>query len=301
MQRQWPVLCLCVVFATVAACAGTRQPGAESGLHVVRVDRHAMRMQSSGLGSREAGQPVIVFEAGATQSLDTWRNVVPLLIGTAPLFAYDRSGLGESAWDERSPTPQHITGKLRRLLREVGADPPYILVGHSWGGSLMRFFAGYYPDEVAGIVYVDPGPIVTQSVADELAPFEAIGEGRTAYEAFWSGYEQALARASPAIRAEFGVYRQLMQLETSERDLRPQPDVPSLSRLAVHRFRFRLGSWEGLGVVPFFRYGNSVPVDAQSCRDPSFVSGAPGAHSASFRPRRHLWDRRLVPRACGYR
>jgi pimeloyl-ACP methyl ester carboxylesterase len=176
--------------------------------------------------SREAGQAIVVFEAGATSSLEAWRSVVHQFAGTTPFIAYDCSGLGESTWDEQTPAPKHVSDRLRRLLREIGADPPYLLVGHSWGGGLMRSFAGYYPDDVAGIVYVDPGPIVTQSVEDELAPFEAIGAGRAEYEAFWSGYESVIARSSPAVRAEFEVYRNLMRRDVAERNLRPPPDVP---------------------------------------------------------------------------
>lgn len=212
------VLFVCAVLATRAAA---QPPITESIIRVVHVDGHAVRVQVSGLANREAGRPIIVFEAGATNSLEAWRSVVPQLVGVAPLVAYDRAGLGESDWDGQTPAPRHVSDRLRRILREIDAAPPYVLVGHSWGGSLMRFFAGYHPAEVAGIVYVDPGPIVTQSPAAELAPFEAIGAGRAGYDAFWSGYEAILERASPAVRAEFGVYRRMMQEDVAERDIRP--------------------------------------------------------------------------------
>ena len=212
---------------------GDAQPRAEAVVRMVEVDGHDMRVQVSGLTTRATGAPVVVFEAGATQSLDTWRSVTPGLVGSTPFVAYDRAGLGESAWDSVTPTPRHVAGKLRRLLQAIGAGPPYLLVGHSWGGSLMRFFAGYHPEEIAGIVYVDPGPIVTQSPADELAPFEAIGAGRAGYEAFWSAFESLLARAPAAARAEFEVFRGLMLREVSERDLHPAPDVPVVMILAA--------------------------------------------------------------------
>jgi pimeloyl-ACP methyl ester carboxylesterase len=192
-----------------------------------------MRVQVSGLATRVAGAPVVVFEAGAASSLEAWQSVVPHLIGTTPFVAYDRAGLGESVWDNQTPTPKHVSGRLRQLLREIGADPPYVLVGHSWGGSLMRFFAGYYPDEIAGIVYVDPGPIITQSPGAEIAPFEAIGAGRAGYDAFWSAYESLLERAPAPVRTEFGVFRSLMQREVAERDLQPEPQVPVVMILAA--------------------------------------------------------------------
>jgi pimeloyl-ACP methyl ester carboxylesterase len=225
--------CLLICGAAPVDAAEGQRPRVEPAPRMVPVDGHAVRVQASGLETREPGRPIVVFEAGATQSLEAWQSVVAGLIGEVPLVAYDRSGLGESAWDGQTPTPRHVSGRLRRLLREIGADPPYVLVGHSWGGSLVRFFAGYHPREVAGMVYVDPGPIVTQSPADELAPFDAIGAGRAGYRAFWSGYEALLARASPAVRAEFTVYRGLMEREVSERDLEPAPNVPAVVILAA--------------------------------------------------------------------
>jgi pimeloyl-ACP methyl ester carboxylesterase len=175
----------------------------------------------------------VVFEAGATNTLDAWQAVFPALVGSVPLVAYDRAGLGESAWDGQAPTPRHVTGRLRRLLQAVGAGPPYLLVGHSWGGSLMRFFAGYYPEDVAGVVYVDPGPLITQSTADELAPFTEIGAGRAGYEAFWSLYGSLMERAAPAARAEFSVYHGLMQRDVADRDLYPAPRVPTVVIVAA--------------------------------------------------------------------
>lgn len=191
-----------VITVAIADRVGAQHQLTELVLRVVDVDGHAMRVQVAGLTSREPGRPVVVFEAGAAHSLKTWDRVIPPLVGAAPLVAYDRSGLGESVWDRETPTPRHVSNRLRRLLREIGAGPPYVLVGHSWGGSLMRYFAGYYPSEVVGIVYVDPGPIVTQSLAEELAPFEKIGAGQAGYEAFWSGYASLVEAASPAVRAD---------------------------------------------------------------------------------------------------
>ena len=49
--------------------------------------------------NRKKGSPVIVFEAGATNSLDVWKNVLPTVAQFAPVVAYDRAGLGQSAWD----------------------------------------------------------------------------------------------------------------------------------------------------------------------------------------------------------
>src|SRR5688572_12471930 len=120
---------------------------------MVDVGGHAMRALVRNLDSRRPGSPVLVFEAGATNSLEVWNGVLAALPEDLPIVAYDRSGLGQSVWDDTTPTPRHVATRLRALLEAMGAGPPYVLVGYSWGGSLARWFAGYYPDEIAGIVF----------------------------------------------------------------------------------------------------------------------------------------------------
>jgi pimeloyl-ACP methyl ester carboxylesterase len=222
-----------VIYAALGTRAGAQQPAASASPKLVVVDGHSVRVQFSGLDNRKQGSPVVVFEAGAGNSLDVWRSVLPQMATIAPVVAYDRAGLGRSEWDNETPTPQHVANRLRRLLRQIGAEPPYVLVGYSWGGMLARYFAGYHPSDVAGLVYVDPGPMVTQSLAENLAPFNSIGAGRAGYDAFWSGYGALFERAPPAVRAEFNVFRGLMERDLADRDLRPVPDVPVVVLVAA--------------------------------------------------------------------
>ncbi|HJU64098.1 MAG TPA: alpha/beta hydrolase [Gemmatimonadaceae bacterium] len=199
---------------------------------MVQVDGHAMRVQVLGLEGRRAGTPVVVLESGVTNTLEVWRGIPAQLAQVAPVIAYDRAGVGRSQWDSVTPTPQHAAAKLRRLLKQIGADPPYVLVGYSWGGVLARYYAGYNPGDVAGLVFVDPGPIVTESRAESVAPFDSVGAGRAGYEASYAAFGTLLERAPAAIRAEFEVLRGLMQKEPAERDLRPLPPVPTAVVLA---------------------------------------------------------------------
>jgi pimeloyl-ACP methyl ester carboxylesterase len=201
---------------------------------MISVGGHAMRAQVAGLDARRPGTPVVVFEAGALQSSGNWGRILTDVAAGAPVVAYDRAGLGQSAWDGQTPTPRHVVTRLRQLLQQLGAPPPYLLVGYSWGGSLARYFAGYHPTEIAGIVYIDPGPIVTQSIDDELAPYNAIGAGRGGYDTFWSAYEAFVANVpSPAAKPEFVVYRNLMRIDPTARDLKPAPDVPTAMIIAA--------------------------------------------------------------------
>ena len=215
-------LALSMIASSTHASAQT-----SNATRMVDVGGHDMRVHVRGLDGRRPGSPVLVFEAGATNSLEVWNAVLAALPDDLPAIAYDRAGLGHSEWDDTPPTPRHVSTRLRALLEAIGAEPPYVLVGYSWGGSLARWFAGYYPDEIAGLVFVDPGPIVTMTHAERLAPYDSIGAGKAGYDAFWSAFGAFFAGAAPAVRAEFDVFRGLMEIDPAQRDLRPLPRVPT--------------------------------------------------------------------------
>ena len=224
---------LAVVLLVASPTANAQQNPALPGVTTIALDGRAVRVQAIGLQDRRPGQPVIVFEAGAANSLEIWGGILPQVASMAPVVAYDRAGLGRSEWDDTTPTPRHVADRLRRVLRQIGADPPYVLVGFSWGGMLARYFAGYYPSDIVGLVLVDPSPMVTESLADNLLPFEAIGVGRAGFDAYWSNFAALLERASPAVRAEHQVLRGLLEKDLADRDLRQVPAVPMVVIVAA--------------------------------------------------------------------
>jgi pimeloyl-ACP methyl ester carboxylesterase len=220
----------CYAAIALSCVAGATATGQQqlpaAGARMVDVDGHAMRVQAIGLDRRAAGTPVIVFEGGAGNALEVWNNVLPNVAAVAPVVAYDRAGLGQSAWDDQPPTPRHVVNRLRSLLDRIGAKPPYVLVGYSWGGILARYFAGYHPSEIAGLVLVDPGPMVTEPLAQRLAPFDSIGAGRAGFDAYWSRLGALFERAPPAMRAELKVFSGLMQRDSVDPEVRRVPNVP---------------------------------------------------------------------------
>ena len=122
----------------------------------------AGRWVSIGQGSRlylleqGSGGPTVLFEAGIGATNLNWRHIqktVSRFTGTA---SYDRSGLGFSSRCRTPRTPGNIAAELHNLLEQAGIKPPYVLVGHSFGGLVMRRFALLYPEEVSGVVLVDP-------------------------------------------------------------------------------------------------------------------------------------------------
>jgi pimeloyl-ACP methyl ester carboxylesterase len=88
--------------------------------------------------------------------------------------AYDRAGLG---WSEAGPLPRtagRIADELYELLRRGAVPGPYLLVGHSYGGLVMRFFALRHAADVAGLVLIEPAipEQWAQPVGDQLAEIE---------------------------------------------------------------------------------------------------------------------------------
>jgi pimeloyl-ACP methyl ester carboxylesterase len=102
-----------------------------------------------------SGSPTVLLEAGFGGNTNNWSAVQPQLGRTTRTCAYDRAGLGNSL-----PIPGvHDAGDeiddLERLLDHAHLAPPYVVVGHSYGGLLARLFAHAHPDQTAGVVLVD--------------------------------------------------------------------------------------------------------------------------------------------------
>lgn len=103
-----------------------------------------------------AGHPTVVLETGALAMSALWGSVQPRVAVHTRVCSYDRAGLG---WSEPGPEPRdgaQIAAELHTLLRGAGELPPYVLVGHSFGGLLVRVFIDQYPGDVAGLVLLDP-------------------------------------------------------------------------------------------------------------------------------------------------
>lgn len=102
------------------------------------------------------GTPNVVLEAAIGGSSVGWSLVQPEVARFARACSYDRSGFG---WSDAGPLPRtagRIATELRVLLQRAGVDPPFVVVGHSFGGLVMRVFAGRYRADTAGLLLVDP-------------------------------------------------------------------------------------------------------------------------------------------------
>lgn len=102
------------------------------------------------------GVPSIILEAGAGDFSTRWSLVQEALSKRFRACAYDRA---RSGWSESGPDPRTMKQEvfeLHSLLSKAGIAGPHILVGHSYGGLLVRLYADQYGKDVIGIVLVDP-------------------------------------------------------------------------------------------------------------------------------------------------
>jgi pimeloyl-ACP methyl ester carboxylesterase len=136
------------------------------------------------------GTPTIVFEAGFGAGLASWSTVQSNIAKFARTVSYDRAGIGQSEAGPKPRAAKQIAEELHLALQNAGIGPPYVLVGHSFGGIYVRVFADMYPKEVAGMVLIDP----SQEAFEDWT--------RTHKEAQRAGRDEEMAKASPAVRDE---------------------------------------------------------------------------------------------------
>jgi pimeloyl-ACP methyl ester carboxylesterase len=111
------------------------------------------------LNQQGSEQPVVVLEAGIAATSISWSLVQSHLAEFCTVCSYDRAGLGwsERRLDRSSPSAlEQMLEELDALLRIGRLVAPFVLVGHSFGGLMVSAFAHAHPEQVAGLVLVDP-------------------------------------------------------------------------------------------------------------------------------------------------
>jgi pimeloyl-ACP methyl ester carboxylesterase len=115
------------------------------------------------------GPVTVVFENGLATPLEEWDGVVPQVAQRARTLCYDRRRAAETG-RVRPRSAADMVKDLERLLAVLELGPPYVLVGHSWGGVVARVFAHAHPSKVAGLVMVDATHEVIDSPGFALLP-----------------------------------------------------------------------------------------------------------------------------------
>jgi len=102
-----------------------------------------------------AGTPPVILVAGLGNPLDDWAPLCPSIAKFTSVVAYSRGGLGRSESGSSDHSAKSNVVELHALLARLKLTPPYVLVGRSYGGILVRLYTSLYPAEVGGLVIVD--------------------------------------------------------------------------------------------------------------------------------------------------
>ena len=98
------------------------------------------------------GKPVIIFESGLGEDISNWENIQEELGSEITTVSYDRLGIGKSSSTNKPRTLENLTIELKQFLDNNDIKKPYILVGHSYGGSIVRSFQNQFPNDVIGLI-----------------------------------------------------------------------------------------------------------------------------------------------------
>jgi pimeloyl-ACP methyl ester carboxylesterase len=138
------------------------------------------------------GDPTVVLEAGLTDPMNVWSLVQPRLSSSTRVCSYDRAGIGFSDPQTRPSNSANIVDDLHALLAKADISRPVLLVGHSAGGMHVRLYAYTYPEEVAGLVLVDP------SHEDQTEGFRSLDPKRRSKDE----WDEQVLQPSLTLRAE---------------------------------------------------------------------------------------------------
>lgn len=136
---------LMLITLTLVAC---RQKESD---RFVDIDGHRQHILDKGEGS-----PVVIFITGAGVDLNNFSTVQTEIATLTRTLSYDRAGIGLSEELNSERSVDHFASELNEILEKENIEPPYLLVSHSLGGFIARWFVQTYPEKVAGMVLIDP-------------------------------------------------------------------------------------------------------------------------------------------------
>jgi len=117
----------------------------------VNIDGQKFRIKEYGVGD-----VTVIFESGMSDSLEAWGLIPDTVASFAHVFLYDRADIGKSDTSRQKRTIPNMVLELRSILNQENIRPPYILVGHSLGGYITRYFSSQFPNDVKGLLMLDP-------------------------------------------------------------------------------------------------------------------------------------------------
>ena len=217
---------------------------------LVDIGTHRLHLHCAGEGS-----PTVVFDAALGASSLSWSLVHPAVARMTRACTYDRAGFG---WSDAGPLPRtasRIADELHQLLSQGAVPGPFVLVGHSYGGLVMRMFASRHPEEVAGLVLIEPA--IPEEWATPTSEQQALIRrgvrlcryGTSAARNGVAGLVSLLVklRAIPAARAMVAIVSRGSLRRNDEGILAPIWKLPPEARRVLGRMWTRPKFFEALG------------------------------------------------------
>lgn len=205
------------------------------------IDVGGWRLHIHSMGEARPGSPTVILEPGVGDFSVEWSLVQPGVAKFARVCSYDRAGDG---WSEMGPHPRtmrQIVYELHTLLNRSGIKPPLILVGHSYGGWLVRTFQQTYPSEVAGMVLVEAG-------ADN--PRRIGPDGKLVRSAdLVTGQEIPPVKTSGPLRISDLSPRILRQMQDAADSLAKNPNSPPRNKLPLEAQKMRAWALGQIGHI----------------------------------------------------
>ena len=172
----------------------------------VSIGERSLFLECSG-----SGAPPVILAAGGGADGRVWHGVLPSLRRFTTSCTYDRAGTGRSSPAPRPHTMQQMIDELDALLKRVQIEPEYVLVGHSLGGLLVRLYTSQHPNDVSGLVLLDPTSEEQAARMWSRLPPEVMAQ-----------FRQGLSQGPDGLDYE-SFLAGMAQLQSAERSLRDRP------------------------------------------------------------------------------
>src|SRR5215207_9756747 len=161
MRRTIVLLATMALTFLVAACGGGGEGKLEAGASHEKAPKGTFDLpngRSLYMECLGSGSPTVVLEPGENTPASAMQAVQDPLARRSMACVYDRANVGSSG---TAPTPRTAAGMvtdLHQLLEKAEAPGPYVLAGNSAGGTLVQLYARRYPDQIKGVVAMNPVP-----------------------------------------------------------------------------------------------------------------------------------------------
>ena len=186
-----------------------------SGIHedsasadqMISIASHRLQIHIEGKGS-----PSVVIDAGIADQLDKLRPLQEHIARVTRVITYNRAGYGQS---EPGPLPRHCgreAEELKSLLDNASVPGPYVVVGHSLGALNVQTFAAKYPEDIVGIVLLEPPPL-TFILKEEYTTLLPLAERMTAE---WQAIADSSAKSKDAQERTKAAFFNMIESEHRE-------------------------------------------------------------------------------------